>query len=129
MSLSKNPKLLLIAKLRCRELRKHQTKAEDKLWDEIRNRKILGLKFYRQHPLFHNLMGKETFYIADFYCHEKRLVVEIDGAIHKYQKKKDNERTEIINLLGIEVVRISNEDVENNIAVVLRKLEKILRAK
>ena len=58
-----------------RILRQRQTDAEEKLWQLIRNRKLSGLKFRRQHPL--------DKYIADFCCHEKRLVIELDGGIHK----------------------------------------------
>lgn len=126
MSLSHSPKLHKVAKQLCRELRQKQTKAEKILWESVRNRKLLGLKFYRQHPLFHDLKGKETFFIADFYCHEKRLIVEADGVIHKYRKNEDKERTEIINLLGIEIVRFENEEIENDIEGVLKMLEQRL---
>lgn len=126
MSLSGNPKLHEIAKLRCRELRKQQTNEEKMFWEEVRNRKFLGLKIYRQYPLFHDLLGKETFFIADFYCHEKRVVIEVDGLIHKYQKKNDKERAEIINLLGIDVIRFSNERIKNDIDEILKELAKRL---
>ena len=126
ISLSRNPKLHLVAKQRCRELRQRQTKAESIFWDGVRNRRILGLKFYRQYPLFYDLLGKETFYVADFYCHEKFLVVEIDGAIHKYKKYKDKERTEILNLGGIDVIRFKNEEIENDVDRVLKLLKQRL---
>jgi len=126
MSLSKNSKLRDVAKLPCRELRQNQTHAESILWKELRNRKFQGFKFYRQHPLFYDLLGKETFCIADFYCHELHLVIEVDGSIHKYRYDQDFLRTEIINLLGINVIRINNEGIENNIDVVLKRLNKLL---
>lgn len=59
---------------KARTLRKSSTKAEDKLWQVLRNRNVKGLKFRRQHPF-------EEF-ILDFYCPEKDLVVEIDGGYH-----------------------------------------------
>lgn len=124
MSLSKNPKLILIAKDLCRELRKHSTQAEQIFWEHVRDRKFLKKKFYKQHPLFFDLYGKETFFIADFYCHENKLVIEIDGAYHKRQIEHDALRTDIINFLGIEVIRFTNEEVLNSIESVLDILKK-----
>lgn len=88
MNLNIENKLREIAKERCRELRKNQTSSEEILWKVIRNRSFLRKKFYRQYPLFFDYLGKETFYIADFYCHEEKLVIEIDGKIHEKQKRK-----------------------------------------
>ncbi|MBI4725964.1 DUF559 domain-containing protein [candidate division TA06 bacterium] len=111
MSLNIKTKLVPLAKARCRELRKRQTKAEEIFWDKVRNKQFQGLKFYRQYPLFFDLLGKETFYIADFYCHTKRLAVELDGRIHERQQEKDRLRDEVIDDLGLKVVRIANKDV------------------
>ncbi len=126
MSLSKNPKLILVAQTLCRELRKNSTKAEDRLWQRLRNRKLLSKKFYRQFPLFYDLLGIETFYIADFYCFENKLVIEIDGGYHANQIDKDALRTEVINLLGIKVIRFKNEEVLKDINKVLQQIEKEL---
>lgn len=123
MSLSKNPKLIAIAKIICRDLRKHAKNSEKVFWENVRNRKILNYKFYRQYPLFFDYFGKETFYIADFYCFEKKLVIEIDGGYHKRQEKYDELRTEIINMLGLKVVRFNNEEIGCNINHVLTKLK------
>jgi len=123
MSLTKNRKLREIAKARCRELRKNQTKAEQIFWEQVRNRKFIDLKINRQYPIFYDLLGKETFYIADFYCHEKRLVIEIDGEIHKHQKENDKLRTEVLNTLGLNLIRFKNENIENNINKVLQTLK------
>ena len=68
----------------CRALRKQPTSSEDYLWQALRNRKLAGLKFLRQHPF-----GPS---IVDFYCHEKRLVVEVDGGIHKQRDMKEKDR-------------------------------------
>jgi very-short-patch-repair endonuclease len=127
MSLSKDPRLRLFVKQVCRDLRKNQTKAEKIFWNEIRNRKVLGLKFYRQYPLIFDYTGKETFFVADFYCHERRLVIELDGKIHEYQEERDLLRTYIITMLGIEVVRYRNEEIENNLDMVLENLKEKLR--
>jgi very-short-patch-repair endonuclease len=129
MSLSGDPRLREIAKQRCRELRKQQTKAEKIFWEVVRDRKFMGLKFYRQYPLFFDYLGKETFFIADFFCFERQLVVEIDGKIHDYQKDRDQLRTFIINMMGIEVIRFRNEEIENNFGDVLKRLAERLRNK
>ena len=111
-----------VAKRLCRDLRKRSTLSEQLFWQAVRNRKVLGKKFLRQFPIFFEYMGKETFFIADFYCHENRLVVEIDGKSHDYQKEYDELRTYIINNLGIEVVRFPNKEIETDINRVLEKL-------
>ena len=126
MSLSKNRRLILVAQTLCRELRRNSTKAEDLLWQRLRNRKLNNKKFYRQHPLFFDLLGKETFYIADFFCYEDKLVIEIDGAYHERQKFKDELRTEVINLLGVRVIRFMNEEVEKDVKKVLEEIKKEL---
>ncbi len=87
----------------CRELRQRQTPAEAFLWELVRNRRFDGLRFRRQHPL-----GP---FIADFYCPEHRLVVELDGGIHQRQQERDRARDEAINQFGIRVLRFKNEDV------------------
>jgi very-short-patch-repair endonuclease len=126
MSLARDPKLILVAKTLCRDLRKHSTKAEDILWQKVRNHKLFGKKFYRQYPLFFDLYGIETFYIADFFCFENKLVIEIDGGYHEQQKLKDALRTDVINLLGLNVIRFKNEEVEKNINHVLDEISKCL---
>lgn len=60
-------------------LRKIMTPAEKKLWQFLKNRQLNGLRFRRQHPI--------SIFIADFYCHSAKLIVELDGEIHL-----DNER-------------------------------------
>ncbi|MDA3860224.1 MAG: DUF559 domain-containing protein [Melioribacteraceae bacterium] len=60
--------------------------------------------------------------MADFYNHETKLVIEIDGGYHQCQIEYDVMRTEIINLLGIEVLRFTNEEVENNLRTVIKTI-------
>jgi len=126
MSLNIKAKLVPLAKARCRELRKRQTKAEEIFWSRVRNKQFQGLKFYRQYPLFFDLLGKETFYIADFYCHTKQLVVELDGGIHDRQKEQDKLRDGVIELLGIRVVRIQNKDVLEDVEEVIKRISCVL---
>jgi very-short-patch-repair endonuclease len=126
LSLSRDPRLRLVIKQVCRDLRRSQTKAETIFWNAVRNRKFLGYKFYRQYPFIFDYIGKETFFVADFYCAKKRLVIELDGKIHEYQIERDELRTYIINMLGIRLVRFRNEEIDNNLNIVLEKLEKEL---
>jgi len=106
MSLSNDPRLVQVAKQLCRDLRKTQTNAEKLFWEAVRNRRFLRLKFYRQYPIFIDFDGRETFFIADFFCFENNQVVEIDGKIHNYRKDHAELRTEIINRKRIGVVGI-----------------------
>ena len=110
-----------------RELRKNQTVAEIKFWSHVRGRKFKGYKFQRQLPIFYEYYGSERFFIADFYCCERHLVVEIDGGIHETQEDYDQIRTEIMEIQkDIHVVRFKNEDIMNNIESVLSKLNQKL---
>jgi len=88
-----------------RELRKKQTKAEEFLWEMLRNRKFMGLKFRRQHQI-----GE---YIVDFYCDEHKLIIELDGEVHvpDKQKKHDKIRDKYLTTLGNKVLRFANEIV------------------
>ncbi len=122
MSLN-SKQLKFIAKELCRKLRKDATSSERILWEVVRNRKLDGFKINRQFPIFYDLNGIEKFFIADFYCHQKRLVIEIDGGYHKRQIDYDKLRTEIINLIGIKVIRFKNEEVENNLKEVIEKIK------
>ena len=99
---------------RAKELRKESTPAEKVLWDRLRNRQLGGYKFRRQAPMGH--------VIADFYCAECKLIVEIDGDIHDFQLEKDKLRTEEIESFGYRVIRFRNEEVLSNIETVLNKI-------
>ena len=68
MSLTNDPRLRQIAKQICRDLRKNQTKAELTFWNAVRNRKILGYKFYRQYPLFLIIWGRKHFLLLTFFA-------------------------------------------------------------
>ncbi|MCQ2270071.1 MAG: DUF559 domain-containing protein [Bacteroidales bacterium] len=103
------------------ELRiERKTEAEDALWQHLRNRQVENCKFRRQHPLGH--------FIADFYCHEKHLVIEVDGGYHltEEQKAYDEARTEAINQYGIQVVRFTNEQVLTDMDYVISEIRNIL---
>ena len=106
----------------CRELRKSQTQAEIKFWKHVRDRHFKGLKFYRQYPIFYEINNRESFLIADFFCFDKKTVIEIDGKIHDFKNKRDREKSAILNFLGLKVIRLKNEDIEFDINQVLEKL-------
>ena len=86
-------------------LRNKMTIQEEKMWNFLK-KKPLGYKFRRQHPF--------GIYILDFYCHSKRLCIEIDGKNHLHQIDYDKERTQFINSFGVEEIRFLNENILNN---------------
>lgn len=94
-------------------LRRNETKAEKLLWEKLRNNQLEGLKFRRQHPV--------NIYIADFYCHKFKLMIELDGDYHNQeeQKQKDEVRTEVLRLNDLKIIRFKNEEVEQDINQVL----------
>jgi len=102
------------------ELRTEATSAEKIFWSKVGRRQFYDLKFRRQHGIGN--------YIVDFYCPEKKLVVEIDGDTHAGSDaiKRDNIRTKFIESLGYTVIRYTNSDVINNIEGVFEDLSKKL---
>ncbi len=104
------------------KLRNNPTKEEEFLWQYLRNRKLMGKKFLRQHPIIHQTIWNEHFfYIPDFYCSELKLAIELDGGIHLKRIEDDRHRDEVLNSLGVEVLRIKNVELEN-IEAVLRQI-------
>lgn len=103
-----------------RELRERATQAEKVLWEELRMKKLDGFKFRRQHPI--------GIYILDFYCHNRKLAVELDGKYHlnKDQIKYDIIRTSHLNEVGIKEIRFKNEEVLNDLENVLGKIRNSL---
>jgi very-short-patch-repair endonuclease len=110
-----------ITYLKASALRKPQTKAEQKLWRVLRNRNLEGYKFRRQHAL-----GP---FIADFYCHEARLVIEIDGENHLIRKVKeyDKWREGILRSYGLAVIRFTNDEVFRDLDGVLKAIVEAVR--
>jgi very-short-patch-repair endonuclease len=127
MSLNSKYELSRVAKVICRELGKNSTSAEKIFWEAVRDRKLLNKKFYRQYPIFYDLNGRESFFVADFYYYERKLIIELDGPVYEFQLGADKERAEILNMLGITVIRFKNEQVENNLQQVLNELKTILK--
>mgnify|MGYP006130737893 FL=1 len=103
-----------------RELRERMTLAEGILWEELKMKKLDGFKFRRQHPI--------GIHILDFYCHQKKLGVELDGGYHEKEEQKilDEKRTEILNLQNIKIIRFRNEEIINQMILVLGKIRTVL---
>jgi len=99
-----------------KQMRKNPTEAEDILWHRLKNKQVAGLKFRRQHPVDR--------FIADFYCHERKLVIELDGDIHAQNEQRDLDkgRTETLNEFGITVLRFKNEEILNDVEEVIKKI-------
>ena len=97
-----------------RNLRKNMTVSEKLLWQELRNRKLDSKKFNKQHPIFYDSNNNDhLFFVADFFCHECRLIIELDGPVHDLQKERDNERDLTLQELGYKVLHIRNEELED----------------
>jgi len=113
-----NPKYITeIAK----KLRQNMTEAETKLWLKIRRKQCENLRFRRQHPI-----GR---YVADFYCHECKLIIELDGKIHNNLKEYDENRDQYLEAGGYTVLRFSNDEIENSIETVLASIRECVRDK
>jgi anthranilate synthase component 2 len=102
------------------ELRKNMTYAEEIMWGMLKGNQF-EVKFRRQHPI--------SFYIADFYCHELKLVIEIDGSIYNLEEMKINDATRESDLkeLGIKVLRFTNNEVLYNAEIIKEKMQEIIR--
>ena len=100
-----------------REMRKEPTEAEDVLWQRLRG-KQLGARFRRQHAIDR--------FIVDFYAHEPRLIIEVDGPVHETQKEYDAMRQSFLESLGYRVLRFTNEQVLQDVHAVLRVIQAAL---
>jgi len=107
-------------KEKARELRKNQTDAEKLLWHHLRNRRMAGYKFRRQHSI--------PPYIVDFVCIDKKLILEIDGGQHSLNKEEDNKRTAYLESKGFKVFRFWNNQVSNETESVLEVIKSMLES-
>ena len=104
---------------RAKAMRENMTQAEKSVWELLKLNKMLGLRFKPQHPI--------DIFIADLYCHQLKLVIEIDGGIHKSvdQREYDIGREAELEHWGIKVIRFTNEEVESNIDQIQSEIERI----
>ena len=107
---------------RAKELRNQVTHGEMVLWDYLRNNQI-GYRFRRQHPIGN--------FIVDFYCHQLKLVIEIDGSIHNEKdiQESDKVRQKILEADGLTILRFTNDEVLRNIGDVIQKINALANAK
>lgn len=103
-----------------RALRQQQTETEKLFWEVVRSGRLEGLKFRRQHPI-----GP---FIADFYCHEHKLVVELDGSVHDEaeQKAYDENRDYWMTEYGLTVLRFTNESVIDDLDTVKQQIRQLI---
>ncbi|MDA0745555.1 MAG: DUF559 domain-containing protein [bacterium] len=99
---------------RAKELRSVMTAEEGILWQHVRGNQLQGFHFRRQQVI--------DGFIVDFYCHAAGLVVEVDGGIHEQQAGYDAERDRVLAGRGLRILRIQNEEVRNDLAMVLRRI-------
>lgn len=112
--LSQGEMISIKIKQAARNLRQTRTEAEELLWGLLRDRRLMGCKFRRQHPI-----GR---YIADFACLDRRLVIELDGDVHRSRHAQDRQRTAYLVSKGFEVIRFWNSAVTNKPDLVLAKI-------
>jgi very-short-patch-repair endonuclease len=105
---------------RARELRRAMTSAEKRLWAALRRNQLDGLHFRRQQIV--------DGFIVDFYCHAAGLVVEVDGPVHEKQVEYDAERDRVLAARGLQILRVGNEDVMQNMEHVLNQIRTACRA-
>lgn len=111
----------------CRELRKRETPSEKTLWAHLKGRQFSAYKFRRQHPFsYHRQQGVVKFFIADFYCAEKKLIIELDGPVHDFQKDYDANRDEVLAQLGLKTLHIKNSELDKDLKAVLNKIKAAL---
>lgn len=105
----------------CRDLRKNPTDAEACIWEILRDRKLNGYKFRRQHPL--------TGYVLDFYCPELKLAIEIDGQVHRNAEQiaYDQDRTKILKESGVSIIRFWNSEVINELPSVIDRINTLIK--
>jgi len=99
---------------RARLLRNQPTEAEAVLWKLIRQSRLVGYKFRRQHVI--------KKYILDFYCPALKLGIEVDGLIHKGNEEHDKNRSEALENAGICILRFRNDEILKNSPAVLKKV-------
>ena len=102
-------------------LRSNMTETEKILWEKLRNRTVFKVKFRRQHPI--------GIFIVDFYCHELKLAIEIDGGIHLRKDiiEYDDGRSHDIEKYGIRILRFTNDEILSDLTKVLDEIAGVIR--
>ena len=101
-------------KKHAQEQRANQTDSEKLLWEELRGRKLSGYKFLRQHQiLYQGNLIRFNYFIADFYCSEKKVAIELDGPIHDLNQEYDKFRDSELQNREIHILMIKNDELQN----------------
>ncbi|UPT65853.1 MAG: endonuclease domain-containing protein [Sphingobacteriales bacterium JAD_PAG50586_3] len=103
-------------------MRRKPTFAESLLWDKLRRKQLDNYYFRRQHSLLN--------YIADFYCHSKKLIIEVDGDIHNSKEaiEKDQDRDYVLKDLGYTILRFTNSEILEDVNSVTQKISEVLKS-
>ncbi|MBT3215891.1 MAG: endonuclease domain-containing protein [Candidatus Marinimicrobia bacterium] len=112
-----NPKLKQLS----RNLRNNSTLSEVLLWNQLKQKQMMGFQFNRQRPI-----GE---FIVDFYCPKLKLVIEIDGESHNDRENEDQRRTDFLESLGLTVIRFDDNQVKQGLEYVLQDIENWIRKK
>ncbi|WP_251795793.1 MULTISPECIES: endonuclease domain-containing protein [unclassified Arenibacter] len=106
---------------KAQHLREQMTETEIILWNRLKDNKEEGYKFRRQHPIHK--------FIVDFYCHQAKLIIEIDGKYHEsdHQKQYDLDRSKILTFQGLKILRFTNEEIMNDIENVIKKIKQNIK--
>jgi very-short-patch-repair endonuclease len=104
---------------KAKALRNNMTNSELTLWEKLKGKQMLGLRFRPQHPI--------DIFIADFYCHPLKLVIEVDGGIHKSkdQKEYDIGREAELENWDLKVIRFTNEEIESDCNKVIKEIKQV----
>lgn len=102
-----------------RQLRHEMTPQEAKVWEAVRGRRLGGFKFRRQQVI--------DGFIADFYCAEVGVVIELDGAVHDDQAEYDANRDRVLTERRLTVIRVRNERIGHELTAVVREVEALCR--
>ena len=106
-----------------RSLRKNQTKSESIFWEIVRKNRFHDLRFIRQYPIKYIFNNTSSFFVADFYCHKHKLIIEIDGSIHDQLKERDNIRDYITKHYGYNILRIESKSLLEDKDFVIKQVE------
>jgi cyclase len=101
-----------------KHLRDNMNYHENLLWEKLKGKQICGVRFRRQHPIM--------FFIVDFYCHEAKLVVKVDGNIHNDKTNYDDGRSAEMEKFGILVLRVTKTEVETSLEKVIIKIRTLV---
>ncbi len=115
------PSLWPDLKPKARAMRHEPTSAEAILWERLRNRRLGGYRFRRQHSV-----GR---FIVDFLCLDAQLVVEVDGPIHRVNAQRDRERKQKLESAGLHVLRFTNDEITHHLDRVMKEIDRHLTAR